>query len=56
MKMTYGKFKGQEIEDIPTSYIVWMLENTSPTADIQKEMENQLAARRGEGIDRGKNY
>lgn len=51
--MPFGKHKGEKIEDLPTDYIEWCLENVERLSpSIQKEMENQLAGRRGEGIPR----
>ena len=56
MIMTFGKYKGQNIEDIPTTYLVWALENASGLSiQMINEMESQLDARDGKGIDRGKN-
>jgi exodeoxyribonuclease X len=53
LTMPFGKHKGEKIEDLPTDYIEWCLENVERLSpSIQKEMENQLAGRRGEGIAR----
>lgn len=52
MKMTFGKYKGQEVENIPTSYILWALENTTMGKSLEDEMQSQLQAREGEGIVR----
>lgn len=30
MIMTFGKFQGYEIEDIPSSYLFWFAENIDP--------------------------
>jgi hypothetical protein len=54
MKMPWGKFKGEDIGDIPTSYIEWALGNLDLTDVLVEEMEAQLSARRGEGIARGR--
>ena len=27
IKMTFGKFKGRRIEDLPSSYVRWLAEN-----------------------------
>lgn len=56
MKITFGKFKGQEIENIPTSYLEWCLGNVIMEDKIQEEMEAQLKLRNGEGIPRDRNY
>lgn len=54
VKMPFGKYKGQNVEDLPTDYIEWCLENIERLSpSLQKEMENQLKGRQGEGIDRG---
>jgi uncharacterized protein (DUF3820 family) len=55
MKMPYGKYKNNEIDDIPTSYLIWMLTNTNINQQypsVAEEMQNQLDAREGKGIDR----
>jgi uncharacterized protein (DUF3820 family) len=55
MKMPFGKYKDQEVEDIPSYYLEWILTNVpNLTPSLQQEMENQLNAREGKGIDRGK--
>lgn len=56
MKIEFGKFKGQEIEDLPTSYINWLLENLVLNDKLQTELQNQLELREGGGIVRDKNY
>lgn len=53
--MPFGKHKGEPIEDLPTDYIEWCLqeiEQLSPS--VQAEMEAQLTARQGGGIVRRK--
>jgi uncharacterized protein (DUF3820 family) len=54
MKMPFGKFKGQAIEDLDDGYLQWLAENMENKPDIQKEAEEQLTLRRGEGVDRGR--
>ena len=56
MKIQFGKFKGEEIENIPTSYIKWCLENIILSDGLQEEMENQLKLRDGEGVTRDRMY
>lgn len=56
MKLEFGKFKGQEIEDIPTPYIRWCLENLILGDKIQEEMQNQLELRERGGVVRSKDY
>jgi len=50
--MPFGKYKGDQIEDIPSPYLQWALENLDLDEALIEEMENQLRARRGEGIVR----
>jgi len=50
--MPFGKHKGEKLEDLPTDYIEWLLENADLRSGLQAELENQLAGRRGEGIPR----
>lgn len=51
--MPFGKHKGEFVEDLPTDYMYWVLENVEridPT--LQEELEKQLAMKRGEGAAR----
>ena len=52
--MPFGKYKGQELDDIPEDYIQWCLENCTLTYQLEEEMENQLRLKRGEGVIREK--
>ena len=53
IKMPFGKHRGELLEDIPTDYIEWCLGNMERLSEsLREEMENQLNARRGEGIPR----
>lgn len=50
MKMPFGKYKGQEVEDIPSGYLLYILENgTDLPTSLINEMESQLAMREGRG-------
>jgi len=53
MQMPFGKYKGQPIEDVPTSYLYWIAENVEGNAKLVKEAEDQIAMRGGEGVPRG---
>ncbi len=35
--MTFGKYKGQKLFDIPDSYIVWMWETTTIKQDLAQD-------------------
>jgi len=53
MRMPFGKYKGDPIEDLPSGYIQWALETLERLDDdLIEEMENQLKLRRGEGVVR----
>lgn len=56
MKITFGKYKGEEIEDLPTDYIRWLLENTTQGWRLTEELEAQLRMREGEGVVRKNGY
>lgn len=49
----WGKFKGTPIEDLPTHYIEWALENMERLSPaLREELEAQLAMRGGHGVVR----
>ena len=53
MRMPFGKHKGELVEDLPSDYVEWILENVERiTPDLQTELEKQLAMKRGEGAAR----
>lgn len=52
MKMPFGKYRDEELEDIPTSYLEWCLRELELSDDLAEEMENQLRMRAGEGVVR----
>jgi uncharacterized protein (DUF3820 family) len=57
MVMPFGRYKGARLEDVPSSYLEWALENWMETAgrkELLAEMQNQLTLRRGEGVARRK--
>jgi len=53
MLMPFGKHRGEPIEDLPTDYIEWLLENCETLRpSLQEELEAQLVGRQGGGIVR----
>jgi uncharacterized protein (DUF3820 family) len=53
--MPFGKYKGQDVEDVPTGYLMWLLENgDNVPATLIEEMENQLKLREGLGVARSR--
>lgn len=53
MKMPYGKFKGMEIEELPSSYLRWLAENLNEYgalgAKICKEADTEYQFREKTG-------
>ena len=38
MKMPWGKFKGTEIDKLPSSYLLWVAENVNEDSDLNKKI------------------
>ena len=51
--MEFGKYRGEDLEDLPTDYLQWIAENVEGRAELVAEAEAQLTMRRGEGVARG---
>ena len=47
MKMPFGKYKGEEVSDIPLDYLKWVEENVSLTPDLRSEINFEV--KRSEG-------
>ena len=53
MKMSFGKHRGEYIEDLPLDYIQWCLDNIDNLRDsLKEEMENQVILKGGGGVVR----
>jgi uncharacterized protein (DUF3820 family) len=50
--MPFGKFKGEPLEDLPTSYIEWLLGECNLERRLEQELQNQLEMREGRGVAR----
>lgn len=46
MKIPFGKHKDSEIEDIPSSYLVWLEENTDSNSIWKENARQELNRRR----------
>lgn len=56
MQMPFGKYKGEELENIPVDYIEWVLENVENLNwRLEEELQNQLKLKNGEGVVRRNN-
>lgn len=45
MLLRFGKYKGQQITDVPTEYLEWLVQqNKNTLADIEEELERRVAA------------
>ena len=60
MKMPFGKFKGEDICDLETSYLKWIEENIDRLdpnlrAEINHEIERREGDRPGKGFEKSKN-
>lgn len=45
MKLTFGKYKGSEVEDLPQNYLEWLCENHSDT-QIVSACRNEILCRK----------
>ena len=53
LRMPFGKYKGELIEELETGYLEWCLSTLDwMKGDVRAEMEAQVAARSGRGIVR----
>ncbi len=55
MIMPFGRYKGEELENLPKDYIEWLLTNvTDLNWRLEEELQNQLKLKNGEGVSRGR--
>lgn len=54
--MPFGKYRGQPLDDLPTDYLEWCVQELDQDRNgtLIEEMLAQLAMRRGEGVLRKK--
>ena len=49
--MPFGEHKGEPMEDLPDSYLLWLAENLE-SGPVLREAEDQLKLREGVGVVR----
>lgn len=60
MNLTFGKYKGEDIVDVPTEYLIWVEENVEFISDAErKEINIEIERRSGDrtsiGVERNHN-
>lgn len=50
-KLNFGKYKNQKLEDIPFSYLKWLLLNIKSNEELISNVQKELNRRRMEYID-----
>lgn len=53
MRMPFGKFKGEELLDIPVGYLEWCLDNLELDLRLETEMTSAIELLRAEETRRG---
>jgi len=54
MTMEFGKYKGEDLTDVPLQYIKW-LEQQNITDDLRAELNTEIKRRESEVTSRGRN-
>lgn len=40
--MTFGKFKGQKLANVPASYLIWLFDNGKCSGELKKYIEENM--------------
>lgn len=48
MQLTFGKYKGEDLADVPISYIKWLEEQDFINDELRRECQYQISIREGE--------
>lgn len=51
VRMPFGKYKGELLENIPSDYLMWICDNLE-NERLVDEAQNQLDLRNGKGVSR----
>ncbi len=43
--MTFGKYRGSPVSDVPLNYLQWVRENMLDNASVQKMVTEELSSR-----------
>lgn len=54
MKLTFGKYKGEDLLDVPLDYIKWLEEQNWIQDDLRKECQFEIKRREGDVTSLGK--
>jgi hypothetical protein len=52
VRLPFGKYRGEDIEDVPLSYLAWLLEETRLTPDLRAAILEEVARRLGLEVPR----
>jgi len=48
VKLTFGKYKGEELHEVPISYLMWLEEQDWVRPDLRKDLQYEIARRTGD--------
>ena len=54
MKMPFGKYKGEEVSDIPLDYLKWIEENIKLHRDLRDEVNFYITVKEGDVTSMGR--
>lgn len=52
VRMPFGLYKGERLENVPSDYLMWIVENIEDKDWLTSEAQNQLDLRGGRGVSR----
>lgn len=53
MKMPFGKYEGEDVEDVPLDYLIWFAGNIeNANYQLMEEVDNQILLKEGKGVVR----